>query len=266
VQFEADDELLLYAKKLEGLKLLELGKSIGRLDLVHRKHTKGLIGQLIEKEYFRIPTNSSENPDFENLGIELKVTPLKVLKSGLLNVKERVPIKMIDYFDVYENENWEDSKIFKKLNKILFIFYIHDNSLSAIDWQIVRAFIWSPSSIQKKYIQNDYEILRKKILLGERNSEGDHSFLGNCPKHGKGFNKGNPSKSTPSTLRKHPKIKYAEARGYCLRERALDSILSDDLGKPLVKRGAGTGLLKSYFSLESEGISYESPQKIIDDF
>ena len=52
MQFEADDELLLYAKKLEGLKLLELGKSIGRLDLVHRKHTKGLIGQLIEKEYF----------------------------------------------------------------------------------------------------------------------------------------------------------------------------------------------------------------------
>ena len=42
---------------------------------------------------------------FENLGIELKVTPLKVLKSGLLNVKERVPIKMIDYFGNIINQD-----------------------------------------------------------------------------------------------------------------------------------------------------------------
>ena len=55
---------------------------------MHRKHTKGVVAQVIEKDYFGIPTNSYEEPDFRNLGIELKVSPLKLVPSmSLINSK-----------------------------------------------------------------------------------------------------------------------------------------------------------------------------------
>ena len=59
--FRDEHELLAYAKKMEGLRISDLGAIVGRMDLIHRKHTKGIVAQLIEKEYFGIPTNSSES-------------------------------------------------------------------------------------------------------------------------------------------------------------------------------------------------------------
>ena len=76
--FKDEKELLSYAKEIEGLRISDLGAKVGRMDLIHRKHTKGLVAQLIEQAYFGIPTNSSEKPDFQDLGIEL--TPFKAAK------------------------------------------------------------------------------------------------------------------------------------------------------------------------------------------
>lgn len=39
--------------------------------------SKGQYGTYIEKYYFGIPTNSSTEPDFNKVGVELKVTPSK---------------------------------------------------------------------------------------------------------------------------------------------------------------------------------------------
>ena len=56
-------------KRLEGRKFSEISESIGKLDESHRKHTKGIAAKVVETDYFGIPSNSSENPDFENLGL-----------------------------------------------------------------------------------------------------------------------------------------------------------------------------------------------------
>ena len=42
--------------------------------------------------------------------------------------------------------------------------------------------------------------------------EGDHKFLGTCPKHGGGYKKNNPALSKPNSLQKHPKLNFAEKR------------------------------------------------------
>ena len=76
--FSDEQQLLTYAKKLEGLRFSEISASIGQLDETHRKHTKGIAAKVIETEYFGIPTNSSEAPDFENLGIELKLSLIHI--------------------------------------------------------------------------------------------------------------------------------------------------------------------------------------------
>ena len=134
--FKDEKELLSYAKEIEGLRISDLGEKVDRMDLIHRKHTKGLVAQLVEKEYFGIPTNSSERPDFQDLGIELKVSPLKLVKTtGWYNAKDRNVIKMVDYFDVLENEDWKDSKLIHKLSRVLFVLYVHDKERPATEWQ-----------------------------------------------------------------------------------------------------------------------------------
>ena len=161
--FSDEQQLLTYAKKLEGLRFSEISALIGQLDEKHRKHTKGVAAKVIETEYFGIPTNSSEKPDFEDLGIELKVSPLRYLeKVDLYTTKERNVIKMVDYNEIAEIEHWTDMKVSQKLQRVLYVLYVHDNNVNAWDWKVVKTFLWSPNSSQSTKIQTDHEIMRKK--------------------------------------------------------------------------------------------------------
>ena len=60
-----ESELMAFAKKLEGRRFSEICESIGKLDENHHKHTKGVAAKVVETEYFGIPSNSSEKPDFD---------------------------------------------------------------------------------------------------------------------------------------------------------------------------------------------------------
>ena len=111
MRFSNSLELLEFAKKLEGKRFSDISAEIGMLDENHRKHTKGIAAKIIETEYFGIPSNSSEKPDFEELGIELKVSPLKYLdRANLYTTKERNVIKMVNYEEIYQNEHWKQNK------------------------------------------------------------------------------------------------------------------------------------------------------------
>ena len=172
-----ETELLAFARKLEGKKFSEISESIGKLDENHRKHTKGVAAKVIETGYFEIPSNSSEHPDFEELGIELKVSPLRYLpKLDIYTTKERNVIKMVDYNDLADNNDWKLNKVAKKLNRILFVLYVHDNEANAWDWKVVKTFLWSPNEAESQALQADYDIMRSKVLAGEHLREGDHTF------------------------------------------------------------------------------------------
>ena len=163
-----ETELLAFAKKLEGKKFSEISESIGKLDENHRKHTKGVAAKVIETGYFEIPSNSSEHPDFEELGIELKVSPLRYLpKLDIYTTKERNVIKMVDYNDLADNNHWKLNKVAKKLNRILFVLYVHDNEANAWDWKVVKTFLWSPNEAESQALKADYDIMRSKVLAGE---------------------------------------------------------------------------------------------------
>jgi len=265
--YSSEEELLEYAKKLEGLQISDLGEIVGRMDLVHRKHTKGIVAQLIEKEYFGIPTNSSEKPDFQDLGIELKVSPLKLVNStGWYNAKERNVIKMVDYFNIHENKNWKDSKLIHKLSRVLYVLYVHDKGKPATEWQVVSTFLWSPSEKEDALIQKDYDIIRNKIKAGEVNSERDNDFLGTCPKHQGGYNKKDPSESKQSALRDHPVMGRAEKRGFCIKQRSFDQLIADSLGQELLRKGNSVGLPASAYPMLGQEVEYVPFQKNLDDY
>ena len=243
MQFESESELLTFAKKLEGRRFSEISDSIGMLDSSHRRHTKGVAARVVETEYFGIPSNNSEKPDFEELGIELKVSPLRYLeKVDLYTTKERNVIKMVDYNEILEIKNWVETKFSRKLKRVLFVLYVHDNDMNAWDWKVVKVFLWSPTKIQEEKIQGDYEIMREKVLSGENLREGDHSFFATCPKHGGGYLKNSPLDSPRSALAVHPVMEFAEKRGYCIKREAFIELIADSIGSPLKKNGRTVGI------------------------
>ena len=243
MRIETEEDLMFFAKKLEGKRFSEICKSIGMLDENHRKHTKGVAAKVIETEYFGIPSNSSENPDFEDLGIELKVSPLRYLdRVNLYTTKERNVIKMVDYNEIAEVDHWTNLKVSQKLKRVLYVLYVHDNNVSAWDWKVVKTFLWSPNSIQSEKIQTDYEIMRKKVLLGENLREGDHKFFATCPKHGGGYLKESPLDSPRSSLAFHPIMGFAEKRGYCIKRESFIELIADSIGSSLEKIGRTIGI------------------------
>jgi len=253
VEYNSEEELLAHAKKLEGLKFSEISNLVGRLDDTHRKHTKGIIAKVIETEFFGIPVNSSEAPDFEGLGIELKVSPLRFVKNaGVYTTKERNVTKMVDYNELHRVEDWKNNKVHKKLGKILFILYVHDNTVDAWDWRVVKVLLWSPSIEESGRIQNDYDIMREKVAAGLNLREGDHTFFATCPKHGGGYLKDTPLDSPRSSLAVHPVMEFAEKRGYCIKREAFIELIAETIGAPLVKKGRTIGISSEYLELGEE--------------
>lgn len=241
---------MAHAKKLEGLRFSEISALIGQLDETHRKHTKGVAAKVIETEYFGIPTNSSEAPDFEDLGIELKVSPLRYIERlELYTTKERNVIKMVDYNEIANNAKWEQTKVKKKLSRVLFVLYVHDNSVNAWDWKVAKVFLWSPSNQQSKLIQSDYEIMRQNVLAGNNLREGDHTFFATCPKHGGGYLKHTPLESPNSALADHPQMGKAEKRGYCIKREAFIVLVADAIGATLVKEGRSIGITADHLEV-----------------
>ena len=74
--FESREELLKTAKE-------SLNIPFGKLDKTNRLvSAKGGVGQMVEENVFEYSANSESQPDFPNLGIELKVSPMVKRKDG----------------------------------------------------------------------------------------------------------------------------------------------------------------------------------------
>jgi DNA mismatch repair protein MutH len=248
--FENEADLMDYARRLEGLRFSQISSLIAELDTKERRHTKGFIGKIIETDFFGIPTNSSDAPDFEHLGIELKVSPLRyVPRANMYTTKERNVLKMVDYTEMINHKNWENTNIKKKLNRILFVLYVHDNEIEAWEWKVCKVFLWSPSQHEKERIQSDYQLMRMKAIAGENLREGDHTFFATCPKHGGGYLKNTPLDSPRSALAVHPIMKFAEKRGYCIKREAFIEIIANSIEAPLEKSGKTIGIHGDHLTL-----------------
>ena len=249
VEISSEADLLSKAKSLEGMKISEIDELVASLDARHRKHTKGVVAGVVERGYFGIPANPRDTPDFEDLGVELKVSPLTFVESrGLVVAKERNVIAMVDYQDVLDSALWRNNKhLSQKLSRILFVFYLHETGRPAAEWRVIHTFLWSPDEGEDLQIQEDYEIIRDRIARGLPNSEKDNAFLGTCPKHAGGYKKGTPSSSPRGALCHHPTMGMAQKRGFCIKSKPLMRIIAKSLGVRTVRKGSSEGIPPSQF-------------------
>jgi DNA mismatch repair protein MutH len=192
----------------------------------HKYSGKGSFGQLIEKYYFGYEPNSKSEADFVEAGLELKTSPLKLLKNNQLRSKERLVLKLIDYQNVV-NQNFEDSDFWKKNANLLLIFYLYEAGYGVLDYVVKLVDEWSFPDTDLEIIKNDWEFIRQKIAMGKAHelSEGDTFYLGACTKGADANStKTQPFNSVPAKQRA-----YALKQGYV--NHIIATLAYDNTGK-----------------------------------
>ncbi len=181
-----------YAKALIGRTFLDvLRSSPFQADTVAEKSTeyndplrKGGLGILIEEKFFGKKADCESEPDFADAGVELKVTPYEKNKKDEYRAGERLVLTMINYNGPISEELYS-SHLWKKCRLLLLIYYWRNRELkNNLLYRIGFVSLFTPSSTDLVIIENDYEVISRKIRDGkaEELSESDTFYLGACTK------------------------------------------------------------------------------------
>jgi DNA mismatch repair protein MutH len=181
--YESKEELFSVAKS-------SIGKTIGTYDFRNRLvagHGKGKIGLVLEEGLFEHTADNKQEPDFANLGIELKVTGYRwTNQNSKVSAKERLVITMLDYFkDPLKTFN--ESNVFHKIAQMLLLLYEFEVDKNEADFLLTNYYFYEfekISEIDKSIIIRDYENIISKIKNNKAHeiSEGDTFYLAACTK------------------------------------------------------------------------------------
>lgn len=186
-------DIFRYSNELIGLRFLDvLNNSLednivsDDISTYNNARRKGSLGNLLEEHYFFYKLNSDSIPDFDKVGMELKVTPYEKTKTGI-RAGERLVVTMIPNDRPIELE-FKGSHLESKIRLILMIWYLRNKSLPRTEYRIdyVNLFDIYSETCKKdlEIILEDYNIIVEKIISGNAHklSEGDTKYLGACTK------------------------------------------------------------------------------------
>ena len=208
------NSIIEFAKLLKGKTLREV---CDKRIIEHHYKGKGNFGQILEKFYFGYEPNSKSEADFIEIGMELKTSPLKLLKNNEYRSKERLVLNIINYLEVV-NQNFEESDFWKKNANILLIFYLHQAGYDILDYLIKLVDEWNFPNTDLEIIKRDWEFIKEKIEDGRAHelSEGDTFYLGACTKG-----------ANAKTTRVQPFSAIpAKQRAYCLKQGYVNHIIA----------------------------------------
>lgn len=176
-KFENENQLLDFTNQLLNKKVCDVFTD-EQINSTPGKN-KGKLGHLIEKYFYGYDLNSDKRPDFDELGIELKVTPLNRLIKGGLSPKERLVLSMVSHDDLINNENIIDSDLWKKMEKLLLIWYVYSPDFRSNEFTLIKLLKMKETEYMVQ-ISRDWEKIREMLLNGEADefSESKTKFLG----------------------------------------------------------------------------------------
>lgn len=210
--YKTKAEVLSRAKEAIGLTILEIDKT-GRIAT-----GKGAVGNIIEESWFGLTVNNESRPDFEEAGVELKVTPYKKIRNGEIRAKERLVCNIINYME----ENLSDfysSSFWNKCNTMLLMSYEHINGINKGDYTIDNTILFSFPQEDLAIIQNDWNTIMSKIKAGKAHeiSESDTLYLAACTK----------GATAATSMRQQPfSSELAKQRAYSLKQSYMTYILN----------------------------------------
>jgi len=172
--YKSEEELMYKAKQAEGKTFGEIDIS-GRID---NERAKGQLGQIVEESFFGYKINSKSEADFYDLGIELKVTPIRKNKNGTFSAKERLVLNIIDY-DQEANCSFDESGFWRKNKKLLMMFYEWVPELNRADYKVLKSYLHIFPIEDLEVIKKDWELIVNKIKAGLAHelSEADTNYL-----------------------------------------------------------------------------------------
>ena len=211
------ESIILYAKKL-------LNKSLGDFldeNTAVQFRGKGNFGQLVEEQFFHYKVNSVSEPDFKEVNLELKCSPLKKLKNGEFRSKERLVLNIINYLEIVK-EDFHSSSFWRKNKNLLLIFYLYEKDKSVLEYLVKLVDEWSFPPEDLEIIKKDWSNIIDKIKEGKAHelSEGDTFYLGACTKG-----------ANSSSLREQPfSDVLAMQRAFSLKQGYVNHIIASIAG------------------------------------
>jgi len=152
------EEAIARLKELLDKDLHVIGAKHDIYATVNGRQNKGWAGQVCER-HLGLALNSCRSPNFGSW--ELKVIPLKYLKSGKLVFKETMAICMIDRVEVV-NKPFFESHLLRKLAKMVVVARTVGKHYSEPSFVYkVAAFVLSEELYEK--IESDYDEVRAVI-------------------------------------------------------------------------------------------------------
>lgn len=275
---ESKDSILKFAQRLENSTIdatNEYHKSFAGEDsreLVANRpplysaniNDKGKFGNQLQSEYFGIPINNRPEPDFVKAGLELKASPLKILKTTQqLRVKERLVLGVIDYNTII-NETFYESHFIDKNKHVLLVFYLYNSCIESAKLTIKLVDIWNFLEEDKDQIIKDWNFIVDKVKNGQAHeiSEGDTLLLGASTKG---------STALGSMVSQPCSGEFARQRALCFKTKYINYIFdvlterkTESLGKEIRIVPAGSqvpiekviyNILSPYFGVPANVIS-----------
>ena len=157
----AGSELLDRATSIAGLTIQQLANKMDVSIPESTTHAKGWFGNLLELSLGANAASAPE-PDFVNLGIELKSIPIddngKPKESTYICVTQLDPVAL---------SSWELSLVKCKLTEVLWIPFEANKNTPVPLRRIGSAVLWRPSTEEEKQLHDDWQELCDMIVLGE---------------------------------------------------------------------------------------------------
>ncbi len=159
---KTENELLSRCQKLVGITLGQLAYQLDIDVPADLRRNKGWVGTLLEVALGADAGNYAQ-PDFTKLGIEMKTLPLN--SAG--QPKESTYVCTVSMKQTGELK-WEDSWLRKKLSHVLWVPIEAEHSTPIRERYIGQPLLWKPSRQQEAILEQDWNELMDKIVLGEQ--------------------------------------------------------------------------------------------------
>lgn len=221
------ESIVEYAQKLVGHTLRD---SCDVESFSSKKGNKGKLGQAIEYCYFEYEPNSAQEPDFPEVGLELKTNPVKRKRDRTLSAKERLVLTMIDYCALV-HETWESSTVLSKMGDMLLITFLHEPEKDEFDYEF--EFVGTPLIPPEDMvvIRDDWETIVAKVKAGLAHeiSGGDTNYLEACTKG-----------ASSKTVRRQPYSDImAKQRAFALKSSYMTSFYDENICLESIMRRRG---------------------------
>ena len=166
----SETELLDRAQAIEGLSFAQLASLLQVCVPEHAAQRKGWAGQAIE---WALGANagSRAEPDFYDLGIELKTVPINHLgKPAESTFVTTIPLLTI------HQQTWQTSTCYAKLKRVLWVPIEGDVRVPFLHRRIGGALLWSPSVDEQAVLAQDWSEL--SLMIGTGKLSGIHANMG----------------------------------------------------------------------------------------